>query len=77
MMFSGALSGLGCWAYSFFTHLQAIDINGSYGIVYLVTTVLSGLVFAGIAMWYLYIGIAKTGALDNFASGRMVRGRIR
>ena len=77
MMFSGALSGLGCWAYSFFTHLQAIDLNGSYGIVYLVTTVLSGLVFAGIAMWYLYIGIAKTGALDNFASGRMVRNRTR
>ena len=77
MMFSGALSGLGCWAYSFFTHLQAIDLNGSYGIVYLVTTVLSGLVFAGIAMWYLYIGIAKTGALDDFASGRMVRTRTR
>ncbi len=77
MMFSGALSGLGCWAYSFFTHLQAIDLNGSYGIVYLITTVLSGLVFAGVAMWYLYIGIAKTGALDNFASGRMVRNRTR
>ena len=38
---------------------------------------LSGLVFAGVAMWYLYIGIAKTGALDNFASGRMVRNRTR
>ncbi|MUH59786.1 ECF transporter S component [Bifidobacterium canis] len=70
---SGALSGLGCWGYSFFTHLQAIDLTGSYGIVYLITTVISGALIAGLAMWYLYIGIAKTGALDQFASGRQVK----
>ena len=72
---SGALSGVGCWGYSFFTHLQAIDLAGSYGVVYLVATVISGIVFAGVLMWYLYIAIAKTGALDKFASGREVRGR--
>ncbi|KAB8295568.1 ECF transporter S component [Bifidobacterium avesanii] len=70
---SGALSGLGCWAYSFFTHLQAIDLGGSYGVMYLVTTVISGVVFAGVLMWFLYVAIAKTGALDKFASGREVR----
>ena len=71
---SEALSGVGCWAYSFFTHLQAIDIAGSYGIVYLITTVVSGTLVAGLLMWFLYVGIAKTGALDKFASGREVRG---
>ena len=70
---SGALSGLGCWGYSFFTHLQAIDLTGSYGIVYLITTVISGALIAGLAMWYLYSGIAKTGALDQIASGRQVK----
>ncbi|MCI1219881.1 MAG: ECF transporter S component [Bifidobacterium sp.] len=71
---SGALSGVGCWAYSFIQHLQGIDLGGSYGTIYLITTVLSGMVFAGILMWYLYVGIAKTGALDAFASGRQIRG---
>ncbi len=72
-LLSGVLSALGCWGYSFFTNLQAISFTGSYGVVYLITTLLSGLVFAGVIVWYLYIAIAKTGALDKFASGREVR----
>ncbi|MFR0574701.1 ECF transporter S component [Bifidobacterium boum] len=71
---SGALSGVGCWAYSFIENLQGINLAGSYGIVYLITTVVSGLLIAGILMWYLYRAIARTGALDKFASGREVRG---
>lgn len=72
---SGALAAVGCWGYSFFTHLQAISFTGSYGIIYLITTVISGIVFAGVLMWFLYRGIAKTGAIDAFASGREVRAR--
>lgn len=75
IVLSGAVSGIGCWGYSFFTNLQAIDLTGSYGVVYLLTTIASGAVFAGLLMWYLYIGIAKTGALDAFASGREIRER--
>ncbi len=71
---SGALSGVACWGYSFFTNLQAIDFAGSYGVVYFITTVVSGALVAGLLMWFLYIGVAKTGALDKFASGREVRG---
>ena len=74
MLLSGALSGVACWGYSFFTHLQAIDIAGSYCIVYLIATIVSGALVAGLLMWYLYIAIAKTGALDKFVSGREVRG---
>lgn len=70
---SGALSGVGCWAYSFLTNLQAIDVGKTYGVVYLLATVVSGALIAGVAMWYLYIAIAKTGALDNFESGRRIR----
>ncbi|RSX48860.1 ECF transporter S component [Bifidobacterium castoris] len=73
MVLSGALSAVGCWAYSFLTNLQAIDVGKTYGVVYLLATVVSGALIAGVAMWYLYIAIAKTGALDNFESGRRIR----
>ncbi|MBM6699129.1 ECF transporter S component [Bifidobacterium pullorum subsp. saeculare] len=73
-MLSGVLSGVCCWAYSFVEHMQGMSITGSYGIVYLITSVISGAVFAGLLMWAAYRAIAKTGALDKFASGREVRG---
>ncbi|MBW3082925.1 ECF transporter S component [Bifidobacterium phasiani] len=74
---SGALSGVACWGYSFLTNLQAVDVAQTYGVVYVVTTVASGAIVAGVLMWYLYIAIARTGALDKFASGREVRGQAR
>ena len=46
---------------------------GGFIAIYLVTSVISGIVFAGIVVWYLYRAIARTGALDKFASGREVR----
>ncbi|NMM99893.1 ABC transporter permease [Bifidobacterium sp. DSM 109958] len=70
---SGLLTGISCWGYSFFAHLQAINWGGPYGVTNLVTTIVSGVLIAGVAMWYLYVAIAKTGALDKFASGRAVR----
>lgn len=73
MMLAGALSGVACWGYSFFTNLQAVSLTGSYGIVYLLTTVVSGALIAGLAMWYLFVAIAHTGAIDRFASGREIR----
>ncbi|KFI80163.1 ECF transporter S component [Bifidobacterium mongoliense] len=71
---SGVVSGVACWAYTFFTHLQGFDFGGAYGIWYLITTLISGALISGVLMWYLYIGIAKTGALDAFGSGREIRG---
>ncbi|WP_018143039.1 ECF transporter S component [Alloscardovia criceti] len=70
---SGAVSGVACWAYTFFTNLQAIDWNGPYGGINLITTIISGAVVAGVFTWWLYIGIARTGALDHFESGRDIR----
>ena len=73
MILSGALTGIGCWGYTFLGKLQGINLMGPYGVPYLVSTVVSGIVIAGVLMWFLYVGIAKTGALDQFASGREVR----
>jgi energy-coupling factor transport system permease protein len=70
---SGVVSGLGCWAYTFCTHLQGFDLNGAYGVWYLISTIISGGLISGVFMWYLYVAIAKTGAIDKFASGRAVR----
>lgn len=44
--------------------------------VYLVSTALSGAVIAGALSWLLARGIAATGALDRFASGRAARPRV-
>ena len=70
---SGMAAGLGCWVYTFCTHLQAISLTGPYGLIYLVATLVSGALLAGVLVWYLYLAIARTGALDRFESGRLPR----
>lgn len=47
-----------------------------FTIVYLLSTVVSGAVIAGILSWVLARGLARTGALDRFAIGREARGRV-
>ncbi|AKV56101.1 ABC transporter permease [Bifidobacterium actinocoloniiforme DSM 22766] len=72
-LLSGALSAVGCWLYVFLTNLQAISLTGPYGLVCFLTTLASGLLFAGFLVWRLYLAIAHTGALDRFESGRLAR----
>ena len=45
----------------------------SFNVVYLVSGMASGIVLAGILAWALTNALAKTGALDRFASGRGAR----
>ena len=45
----------------------------SFNVVYLVSGVASGIVLAGLLAWVLTNALAKTGALDRFASGRGAR----
>ena len=47
-----------------------------FTVVYLISTVVSGAVIAGALSWVLARGLAATGALDRFASGRAARGRV-
>lgn len=44
--------------------------------IYLISTVLSGAVIAGAGSWLIARGLARTGALDRFASGREARARV-
>jgi energy-coupling factor transport system substrate-specific component len=45
-------------------------------VVYLISTAISGAVIAGGLSWLLARGLARTGALDRFASGREARARV-
>jgi energy-coupling factor transport system substrate-specific component len=38
--------------------------------------IVTGLVLAGLVGWLLVRGLAQTGALDRFAAGREIRGRV-
>ena len=43
----------------------------AFAVVYTVAAIVSGLVFAGLASWYVVRGLARTGALSRFESGRV------
>ncbi|KQZ85424.1 hypothetical protein ASD56_03560 [Microbacterium sp. Root166] len=47
-----------------------------FTVIYLISTILSGAVIAGALSWVLARGLAATGALDRFASGREARARV-
>jgi energy-coupling factor transport system permease protein len=50
--------------------------DAAFTTIYLVSTVLSGAIIAGALSWVLARGLAATGALDRFASGRGARARV-
>ena len=47
-----------------------------FTVIYLISTILSGAIIAGALSWVLARGLAATGALDRFASGREARARV-
>jgi energy-coupling factor transport system substrate-specific component len=68
---SGALGGLAAGIYDIVYWYPASDFaTGSMRIPYLVITVASCLVVAGIGSWALTKALAQTGVLDRFPSGR-------
>lgn len=60
---SGFFSGIMCFMYTFLTHLQAINPGGPYGIVYGITTILSGIFFGGVCVWLLYKRLVRAGVV--------------
>ncbi len=48
----------------------------AFTVTYLISTVISGALIAGALPWVLTRGLASTGALDRFASGREARVRV-
>lgn len=65
--FAGGINNLLLW----YTGADA-----SFTIAYLISTVVSGAVIAGALPWVVTRGLAATGALDRFASGRQARVRV-
>ena len=64
---SGALAGVGCWAYYWATNPGWNAMRVTW---YLVGSIISGIVIAGVVVWYLSRALAATGALERFESGR-------
>ncbi len=58
---------MGCWAYYWATNP---GWNGLRVTWYLVGSIISGVVIAGVVVWYLSRALAATGALERFESGR-------
>lgn len=50
--------------------LYYVGATTSFAVVYAVCAVISGAVIAGLGSWFLARGLARTGALSRFASGR-------
>ena len=71
---SGLCVALEYGFYLLFFRYQGVALLSPRGITHLISEVVGGVVFAGIMSWFLYLAIARTGALDRFASGRAIRG---
>lgn len=69
---AGAMAFAAEWCLELFTEGNLAK-EVSFNVVYLVSGVASGIVLAGLLAWALTNGLAKTGALDRFASGRGAR----
>lgn len=48
-------------------------VDAAFAVTYLISAAVSGAVVAGLLPWLLVRGLARTGALDRFASGRESR----
>ena len=70
---SGALAGLGGIVAVYPFYYAGVPIFGAFMIIHTICSMISGAVIGGVVMWYLYKGIAATGALSRFASGKEVR----
>jgi energy-coupling factor transport system substrate-specific component len=74
-MLAGAAGGLGEWALELAAFGNAAK-SVAFNTIYLVSTMLSGAIIAGIVGWHVVRALAATGALDRFAAGRRARARV-
>jgi energy-coupling factor transport system substrate-specific component len=71
---AGAGAGLACGINDRILWYAGADTT--FTIVYIVCTTISGAVIAGAGSWFIARGLAATGALNRFASGREAARRI-
>ncbi|NEG69526.1 ECF transporter S component [Bifidobacterium choloepi] len=74
-MLSGLCVALEYGVYLMLFQYQGVAFNSPRGIVHMISETIGGVLIAGVASWFLFVAIAKTGALDHFASGREIRRR--
>lgn len=67
-MLAGAGAGVGAWALEWIMGNRAKSFE--FNAIYVVCLAISGAVLAGVLGWLLTKALARTGALDRFASGR-------
>lgn len=67
---AGALTAIEYGLYLLFFQFQGVAFFSPRGITHMICEILGGVLFAGIMSWALYRAIARTGALERFASGR-------
>lgn len=70
---SGLLTSLEYGVYLMLFQFQGVAFLSPRGITHMACELIGGVLIAGVMSWFLYRAIAKTGALDHFASGRAVR----
>lgn len=69
MILSCGLGGIGNYIYSYFYYgVNQYSVSNQVG--YLVVTMISGAVLAGVLSWAIASGLRRTGVLSNFAAGR-------
>ncbi|MFE5671896.1 ECF transporter S component [Agromyces sp. NPDC056523] len=74
-MLAGAAAGLGAWTLELFTSGN-LQKSAEFLFLYLGTVVVSGAILAGLLGWLVVRALAATGALNRFAAGRDVTGRV-
>lgn len=66
---AGAAAGVGAWTLELFTNGN-LQMGAAFLVIYLVTSIISGAILAGVLGWLLTRALAGTGVLSRFASGR-------
>ena len=72
---SGALVALEYGTYLMLFRYVGVSFVSPRGIVHMISELVGGALIAGVFSWLLFVAVAKTGALDHFASGRAVHVR--
>lgn len=74
-MLAGAAGGFGEWALELVAFGNAAK-SAAFNAIYLVSTMVSGAVLAGLVGWLVVRALVRTGALDRFAVGRRAKARV-
>lgn len=74
-MLAGAAAGLAAWTLELFLSGN-LQKSAEFLFLYLGTIVVSGAILAGLLGWIVVRALAATGALNRFAAGRDVTGRV-